>query len=126
MSLLSSRAPDLVQPATELRDHARRQKQAATDSIQSWQAELAQLPAETPAPERARFVAGRRQAIDEANAFIQRVQREEDAVLQATVHLAPPRPPPPVPPPEYERGSVEAADGMIAALKEMRRRTGEG
>lgn len=70
--------------------------------------------------------AGRRQASDEADAFIQRVQREEDAVLQAAVHLAPPLPPPPVPPPEYERGTVEAADGMIAALKEMRRRTGDG
>lgn len=126
LSLLSERAADLVEPATRLQEASVRQKQAAMASIQRWRAEIDQLPTETPARERDRFVAERRQAVQHTEQYIKRLEHEENAIRQVVIHLAPPPPPPAPPPMEYERGSVEAADGMINALREMRRRTGEG
>lgn len=122
--LLRSRAPDLVQPAVALFAESRRRQDMAGGSIKRWQAEIDRLPIETPATDRDRFVEARRSQIAAMEQYLARVRQAEETVAQAARNLSPLLPPTPPPAKEYERGSVEAAEGMINALKEINRRSG--
>ena len=123
LQLLSSRAPDLVQPAVALLTESRQRKDEANRSITRWKEQVEQLPAETPATDRDRFTATRREQWAAMQQYVARIHQAEEAVLRAARNLSPLPPPVPPPPKEYERGSVEAAEGMINALKEMNRRS---
>jgi hypothetical protein len=124
-ALLNARASELAGDAEPILVSARHAADKATQSVRRLQGEMAALPEETPAEDRAAFEATRRRPIADLSGFLERLHRAEEQVLAAAQELDTlPAPPPPVAP-VFDRGSIDAADGMIAALREMRRRADE-